>query len=111
MAATALPRRSRDTAGASSIRPPTGSRDRRALAAVASLVVICASVAAFASLYSSAGNKTAAVVVDQALVQGQAVTAAQLGRADISVSSGVAYIPLDQASTIVGKRAAAAAYG
>ena len=108
MSATTLTRRRRDAAEAPPLRPPTGGRDRRALVAVASLVVICASVAAFASLYSSAGNKTAAVVVDQALVQGQAVTAAQLGRADISVSSGVAYIPLAEASTIVGKRAAAA---
>ena len=106
--ASTLPRRRLDAAEAPPIRPPTGGRDRRALVAVASLVVICASVATFANLYSSAGNKTAAVVVDQALVQGQPVTAAQLGRADISVSSGVAYIPLAEASTIVGKRAATA---
>ena len=101
-------RRRPDTAEPPPISPPRGGRDRRALVAVASLIVICASVAAFANLYASAGNKTAAVVVDQALVQGQPITADQLGRADISVSSGVAYIPLAEASTILGKRAAAA---
>jgi len=103
-----MPRRRRETAEAPAVRPPTGGRDRRALVALASLVVICASVAAFANLYSSAGNKTAAVVVEQALVQGQPITSAQLGRADVSVSSGVAYIPVAEASTILGKRAATA---
>ena len=90
------------------LRPPTGGRDRRVMMAIASLVVICASVAAFASLYSSAGHKISVVVVDQALVQGQPVTAAQLGRADVSVSSGVDYIPVAQASIILGKRASIA---
>jgi hypothetical protein len=71
-------------------------------------VVICASVAAFAGLYSSAGHKTAAIVVQQALVEGQPITAAQLGRADVSVSSGVAFIPVADASAVVGKRAATA---
>lgn len=102
------PRRQRDVPGPDAIRPPTGGRDRRALVAVASLVVICASVAAFAGLYSSAGHKTAVIVVQQALVQGQPITAAQLGRADVSVSSGVAFIAVADASTVLGKRAAAA---
>jgi hypothetical protein len=104
----ALPRRRRDVPAPESVRPPTGGRDRRALVAVSSLVVICASVAAFAGLYSSAGHKTAAVVVERALVQGQPVTAAQLGQADVSVSSGVAFIPVADASTVLGKRAATA---
>jgi hypothetical protein len=96
----ALPRRRRDVPAPESVRPPTGGRDRRALVAVSSLVVICASVAAFAGLYSSAGHKTAAVVVERALVQGQPVTAAQLGQADVSVSSGVAFIPVAAGSLL-----------
>ncbi len=78
------------------------------MVAVASLIVVCASVAAFADLYGSAGHKTAVVVVEQSLVQGQAITAAQLGQADVSVSSGVDYVPVAQASALIGKRAAAA---
>jgi len=103
-----LPRRSRSGAEPAPLRPPTGGRDRRAVAAVASLIVVCASVAAFADLYASAGHKTAAVVVEQSLVQGQAITAAQLGQADVSVSSGVDYVPVAEASALIGKRAAAA---
>lgn len=88
--------------------PPTGTRDRRALVAVGSLVVIGACVAAFAGLYASAGHRTAAVVVDRSLVQGQPITASDLGQADVSVSAGVGYIPVAEASVIEGKRAAAA---
>lgn len=88
------------------VRPPTGGKDRRAVVAVASLVVICASVASFVSLYSSAGHKTAVILVQQALVEGQPITAAQLGQADVSVSSGVAVIPVAEASIVLGKRAA-----
>ena len=88
------------------IGPPTGRRDRRALMAVGSLVLVCVSIAAFAGLYATAGHRTAAVVVEHALVQGQPITAADLGQADVSVPGGVGYIPVADASTIAGKRAA-----
>ena len=90
------------------VRPPTGGKDRRALVAIASLVVICASVATFASLYASAGHKMAVIVVQQALVQGQPIMPAQLGQAEVSVSSGVSVIPATEAATVLGKRAASA---
>jgi hypothetical protein len=102
------PWRTRGGPAPEAIRPPTGGRDRRALVAVASLVVICASVATFASLYSSAGRKTSVIVVQQALVQGQPITAAQLGRAEISVSSDVAVVPVTEVAVVLGKRAATA---
>jgi hypothetical protein len=102
------PRRNRDVPAPQAVRPPTGGKDRRALVAVASLVVICASVATFASLYSSAGHKTAVIVVQQALVQGQPITADQLGQADVSVSSGVAVIPVAETATVLGHRTATA---
>jgi hypothetical protein len=75
---------------------------------VASLVVVAASIAAFASLYSSAGRKTAVIVVQQGLLQGQEITSAQLAEADVSVSSGVDVIPVADAHSLVGKRAAIA---
>ena len=88
--------------------PPTGARDRRALVAVGSLVVIGVSIATFAGLYASAGHRIAVIVVDRALAQGQPITAADLGQADVSVSKGVRYIPITDASVIEGKRAASA---
>lgn len=100
--------RNRSVPAPEAVRPPAGGRDRRALVAVASLVVICASVGAFVSLYSSAGHKTAVIVVQQSLVQGQPITADQLAQADVSVSSDVSVIPVEEAATVLGKRAAIA---
>ena len=88
--------------------PPTGPRDRRALLALASIVVVGASIATFAGLYASAGRRTSAVVVEHPLVQGQTITSADLGQADVSVSGNVGYIPVTEASVIEGKRAASA---
>jgi len=101
-------RRQRRAPSADVVRPPHGDRDRRTLTAVASLVVVAASVAAFASLYSTAGHKSAVIVVQQALAQGQPITAAQLAEADVSVPSGVAVIPVSEAHALLGKRAAVA---
>ena len=97
----AVPRGGRPT-------PPTGARDRRALVAVGSLVVIAASIATFAELYASAGHRTAVIVVDRPLVRGQVITSADLGQAYVSVSRNVRYIRVADASVIRGKRAAAA---
>ena len=97
-----------DAPTATRAAPPTGTRDRRALVAVGSLVVIGASVAAFAGLYASASHRTAAVVVERPLAQGQVITASDLGEGDVSVSGGVRYISLADASVIEGKQAAAA---
>ena len=104
----ALPRRGKAEAEPEPVRPPSRGRDRRAVVAVASLVVVCASVAAFADLYASAGHKMSAIVVEQPLVEGQVIVASQLGQADVSVPSGVAFIAVADASTLVGKRAASA---
>ena len=103
-----LPGRRTGTDVAAELRPPSAGRDRQALMAIGSLVIVCASVATFAGIYSSAGHKTAAVVVEHALVQGQPITADQLGQADVSLSAGVAYVPVTEASTVLGKRAASA---
>jgi hypothetical protein len=46
------------------------------------------------------------VIVERALVQGQPITSADLGQANVSVSNGVRYIPVADASVIEGKRAA-----
>jgi hypothetical protein len=78
---------------------------------VASVALICASIAGFSGLYSSADRRTPAVVLVRAVAQGQAITSADLGEADVSVSTGVDFIPVSEASLIAGKRAASAMPG
>ncbi|MGD0880639.1 MAG: SAF domain-containing protein [Acidimicrobiales bacterium] len=101
-------RRQAEDGPAAVVRPPTGRRDRRTLLVVASVALICASIAAFSGLYSSADQKTPAVVLVRSVAQGQAITSADLGEADVSVSNGVGFIPVSEASLIAGKRAASA---
>ena len=108
---SARPERSdRDAGTPDAVRPgpPTGPRDRRAMVALASLVVVGASIATFAGMYASAGHRTAAVVVEHPLAQGQMITSADLGQADVSVSGAVQIIPVEEASMIEGKHAASA---
>ncbi len=94
--------------GDGAVQPPRGERSRRGLVAVGSLVLVCASIATFVGLYAAAGNRTAVVVVEHPLVQGQPITSADLGQADVSVSGGVRFIAVADASVIEGKLAASA---
>ena len=91
-----------------SIRPPVGRRDRRTMLLVASVAVVGASIAGFSALYASADHKVPAVVVVRSVAQGQPITSADLGQAQVAVSGGVAFLPLDQVATVSGKRAAVA---
>jgi len=91
-----------------SIRPPVGRRDRRTMLLVASVAVVGASIAGFTALYVSADHKVPAVVVVRPVAQGQPITSADLGQAQVAVSGGVAFLPLDQVATVSGKRAAVA---
>jgi hypothetical protein len=93
---------------ADAVRPPARGRDRRILVVVASIALIAASIASFAALYSSAGARTAAIVVTRSLTQGQPITSASIGEVDVSVPAGVDYIPVSEASLLVGKHAVAA---
>jgi len=92
--------------GVAPIRPPAGRRDRRMLRLVASVAVVGGSIAAFSALYSSADHKVPAMVVVQPVPQGHAITSADLGVAQVAVSADVAYLPLDQAGAVSGRRAA-----
>jgi len=90
------------------IRPPVGRRDHRTLVLVASVALIGASVAGFASIYSAADHKVPAIVVVRAVPQGQLLTSADLAEADVAVSGGVDYVPAAEADIISGKRASTA---
>jgi hypothetical protein len=75
---------------------------------VGSVSLIAACIASFVALYSTADHKVPAVVMVRAVAQGQQVTSADLGVAQVAVSPGVDFIPLGQAQLIAGKRAATA---
>jgi hypothetical protein len=89
-------------------RPPSGRRDRRPLVVVGSLALVAASIAGFTGLYASADTRTPAIVVVTPLTQGQPITGADLGVAEVSVSGGVAFLPVSESSLLVGRRAASA---
>jgi len=93
---------------APAVRPPVGRRDHRTLVLVASVALVGASIAGFASIYSAADHKVPAIVVVSPIAQGQLMTSADLGEADVSVSGGVDYVPAAEADLISGKRATSA---
>ncbi|HVC66683.1 MAG TPA: hypothetical protein VND44_03740 [Acidimicrobiales bacterium] len=75
---------------------------------MASVALVGASIAGFASVYSAADRKTPAVVLIRAVGQGQRISSADIGEAEVAVSPGVDFIPLSQVSIVAGKRAVAA---
>jgi hypothetical protein len=93
---------------APAVRPPVGRRDHRTLALVASVALVGASIAAFASIYSAADHKVPAIVVVRPVAQGQLLTSADLGEADVAISGGVDFVPVAEATFVSGKRATAA---
>lgn len=72
------------------------------------MALVGASIAGFASIYSAADHKVPAIVVVRPVAQGQLLTSADLGEAEVSVSDGVGYVPVDEANLVSGKRASAA---
>ena len=74
--------------------------------AVASAVVVFASIAAFAAIYSSANHQVEALIVTTTIEQGQPITANDLGQSGVAISGGVTAIPVADASELSGKRAA-----
>jgi hypothetical protein len=88
------------------LRLPTSGRHRRVALTLASVVVIAISIASFADIYSSGNHQTSVLMVTSTIPQGQPVEAGQLGQVAISVSGGIAPIPVSDASELSGKRAA-----
>jgi hypothetical protein len=73
---------------------------------VASSLVVFASIAVFASAYSSADRQTSVLVATATIEQGQPIVGADLGQASVAISGGVTPIPVSDASELSGKRAA-----
>jgi hypothetical protein len=84
---------------------PVRHRRRPALA-VGSLALVVACVAVFTSVYAKAGDQLSVVGVAVAVPQGQVVKADDLTVVRIAASSGLSTVPADEASVVVGRRAA-----
>jgi hypothetical protein len=73
---------------------------------LASLVVVFASTAAFAEIYSSTNHQVSVLVVTRTIEQGQVLSGSDLGQASAAISGGVIPIPVSDAPELSGKRAA-----
>lgn len=87
-------------------RLPGIRRSRRPLFAIASAVLVFASIALFAGIYSSANHQTPVLVTVHTIEKGQPIVGADLAQAGVAVSGGVLPIPVSGASLLAGKRAA-----
>lgn len=84
-------------------RLPANPRRRRPALAAVSAVAVFASVGVFAHIYSSANHQTPVLVVTQTIQEGQELTATDLGQTPVATGSGVATIPVGDASEVLGK--------
>ncbi len=87
-------------------RLPFGPRGRKPLLAVASVLLILVSIAAFATVYSSADHRVPVLMVTSAIQQGQRISATDLGTADVASSGGLSLIPVSRAAELTGRWAA-----
>jgi hypothetical protein len=85
---------------------PTPIRIRRPLIAIASTVVVLASVAGFANLYARANRQSPVVIVTHQVVQGQQISEGDLGVVDAAISGTVSTVPVGDVDLVAGKRAA-----
>ena len=81
-------------------------RQRRPLLAVASVVLVVACVAVFASLYVRAGHQVSVLAMARPVEQGQSLVASDLEIVRISLSPGVLAVPAGSADTVLGRRVA-----
>jgi hypothetical protein len=76
--------------------------------ALASTVLIFASIAIFADLYANAGHRAAIVAVVQPVHQGQQISSSDLGEVEASIGGSVHPIPYSAVGSVVGRVAAVA---
>ena len=90
----------------SSPSPTRPSRNRRPLVAAASAGLVCLSIAAFVSLYSSAQRTNSVLVAARTIPEGQVFTKSDLHAVDVATPSGVATVSTADADTVIGHRSA-----
>ena len=100
------PTAGRSSNGRGEYRLPVVTRGRRPLVTVASALLVLASIAIFASVYSSADHRVPVLVVTSTIRQGQRITGSDLGTVDVAASGGLSVIPVASASELSGTWAA-----
>ncbi len=100
------PARPTTTDGRSQYRLPVVPRGRRPVVTVASALLVLASIAIFANLYSSAGHRVPVLVVTSTIQQGERIVSADLGTAQVASSGGLATISVSSADELSGTWAA-----
>jgi hypothetical protein len=93
---------------ASGERLPKPNKVRRPVMALASTVLVFASIAIFADLYANAGHRAPIVAVVQPVHQGQQISSSDLGEVEASITGSVQPIPYSAVGSVVGKEAAVA---
>ena len=73
---------------------------------VASVLLVLASIAIFAGIYSSADHRVPVLTVVKTIHEGQPITGSDLGTADVATSANVAPIPVSGAAALSGTWAA-----
>lgn len=101
---TPTPERSAN--GHGQYRLPVRARERRPLVTVACALLVLASIAIFASVYSSADHRVPVLVVTSTIRQGQRITGGHLGTVEVAASGGLSVIPVASASELSGTWAA-----
>lgn len=81
-------------------------RGRRPLVTAASALLVVASIAVFASIYTSADHRVPVVFVTSTIHQGQRIIGSDLGTVDVAASGGLSMIPAASASELSGTWAA-----
>ncbi len=71
-----------------------------------SALLVFASIAAFASVYTRANHRQSVLIVTQTIEQGQPITGSDLGSASVSISGAVHPIPVSDPQLLAGRRAA-----
>ena len=92
--------------GTSEYRLPIVPKGRRPVTAAASALLVLASIAVFVSVYSGADHRVPVLVVTSTIQQGQRISAADLGSADVASSRGLVPIPVSSADGLSGTWAA-----
>lgn len=85
---------------------PIVPRSRRPLVTAASVLLVLASTAIFAGVYSSADHRVPVLTVVTTIHQGQPITGNALGTADVATSANLAPIPASGEAALSGTWAA-----
>jgi hypothetical protein len=101
------PATSRSSAGGTSQHQlPVVPRSRKPLVTVASVLLVLASIAIFAGVYSSADHRVPVLTVVTTIHQGQRIAGNDLGTADVATSANLVPIPASGAAVLSGTWAA-----